>query len=135
MGNTDVSEALKEQISEEKNKSAKTAEILALGINAAPGSVQYLGAIFLDTEEDIDARLQAGNGLSYGDSRLVLEIYMKALEDENARIRKQALVGIHNINISYWEKLEIFRAAYDDESEAVSGFARELMDIYLKGRR
>ena len=135
MKGKDVADALKSQISREEDSRSRTVEVLALGINAAPGSVEFLGNIFLDTGEDIDVRLQAGNGLSYGDSKKALEIFTLALEDENERIRKQALIGIHNINAPYEKKMEVFREALRDESNQVSGFARELMDIYLKGRR
>jgi hypothetical protein len=85
--------------------------------------------------EDIDVRLQSGNGLSYGDSKKALEIFTLALEDKNERIRKQALIGIHNINAPYGKKKELFQRALGDESSEVSGFARELLDIYGKGRK
>jgi HEAT repeat protein len=130
LGSKESAADLIEIIKQEKDNNAKQVEVLALGQTGNNSAVTPLREIFLDSSDDINVRLQAGNGLSYQRGDEVFNIFKAALLDENPRIRKQALVGLHNMDYSLKEKIKLFKEAEKDEAASVTDFAEELLSIY-----
>ena len=73
-----------------------TAAVRALGNLRAEAAVPVLMEKFLDEKEKTGIRLQALDALANYPKDGVFNLFVKALNDEDARIKNQALVSLYN---------------------------------------
>jgi HEAT repeat protein len=118
-GGRESAKVLRDKVKSEKGKGARQMAIHALGRTQDAGSVPTLRSLFLDEKENISARLQAGNALSYinaGESVRALE---EGLKDKNPTIRLQAASALSSIDDSVLkeERIQALRRQAKEDTD------------------
>ena len=120
VGGKESAKALSDKLKTETDKGARRRAILSLGQTQDDASVPVLRLIFLDEKEDMGARLQAGNALSY----IPVEASVKALEEgltnKNPAIRLQAVSSLSGFvsQVLVGERVQLIRKQGKEDADA-----------------
>lgn len=100
----------------------RNAAVRALAFSEDETAAAVLTAKFTDEKELLGVRLQAANSLSYHPSDEVFGVFVKALDDANPLVRKQALVSLYNG--FGWDKARVLpyieKMAKDKDTETIA---------------
>jgi HEAT repeat protein len=117
-----------ELIRAEKNSAVRQTQALALGQTGNPEAVIELKRIFLDENEALGVRLQAGNALSYIQNKESLEVLEDALENDNTDIRLQAVVSLGNMgDFKINERKKLIQGMGKDPDDRVKKYAADII--------
>jgi len=126
--NKNMAQDLIDLIKNETKPAVKQVQVLSLGQSRNPVAVAVLEKIFLDEKEDLGVRLQAGNALSYILNDESLKILEKALDNENPKIRLQAVVALGNMGRFKREyRKKLIEKMLEDSDEKIRNYTKEIL--------